>query len=280
MALIDMMNIKKNNLKIIPCKFTLGEGLLVNEDMSCWVDINKKKLAIYQNDHLKLIKLKFIPSIVIKQDRNKVTLCSDSGIYQYEIKENLFQKITNSVPWNIEKYRTNDGGYCRGKFIIGTMHKINPERHKGSLYYLNNENNFCNLNTNIHIPNTFIELDLGTILISDSLKGEIWKYSFDKKMNITKKKLWHKFESDVAPDGGCMIKDKIYIALWDASKIIIFSKEGKIIDELHLPVKRPTNCKHDIKYNRLWVTSASDGMSKLELKQYPDSGNTLIFDLN
>ena len=274
-----MMNVKKDNLKIIPCKFSLGEGLLVNNDMSCWIDIEKKKLAIYQNDQLKLVKLKFIPSIILKQDRNKITLCADSGIYQYEIKKNLFQNITSYVPWDIKKYRTNDGGFCREKFIIGTMHKTNPEKYKGTLYYLNN-NVFHNLNIDIHIPNTFIELDLGEILISDSFTGEIWKYSFDKEMNLIKKNLWHKFELDIAPDGGCIIKDKIYIALWGASKIIIFSKQGKIIDELLLPVKRPTNCKYDNKSNRLWVTSASVGMSKLELKQYPDSGNTLIFDLN
>lgn len=272
------MIISKSNMEIIPCKFSLGEGLNTSDNRSCWVDINDKKLAIYEDEKLTLIKLEFIPSLVIKQHKNEITLCADSGIYKYKLKENLFCNTISIVPWNISQFRTNDGGFCRNYFIFGTMHRINPKKNKGSIYYLK-DNNFHYLDINLHIPNTFIELDPGKILISDSLKGEIWQYSFDSEMKLTEKKLWYQLQAGYAPDGGCVIGDKIYIAIWDASKVMVFSTKGKIIEEILLPVKRPTNCKYNKKFNKLWITSAREGMTEFELKKYPHSGDTFIYHL-
>jgi len=46
-----------------------------------------------------------------------------------------------------------------------------------------------------------------------------------------------------------------------------------------MPVVRPTNCKFDSDNSMLWVTSASEGLTKKELEKYPQSGNTMVYKL-
>jgi sugar lactone lactonase YvrE len=104
-------------------------------------------------------------------------------------------------------------------------------------------------------------------------------YRLDDAGNIVEKTLWAKLDSGIAPDGGCLVGDFVFVALWDGASIAVFDKSGKLLEKLSLPVIRPTSCKYDVVRSQLWVTSASEGLSKEQLNHYPLSGNTFVYDL-
>ena len=85
--------------------------------------------------------------------------------------------------------------------------------------------------------------------------------------------------SKFSPDGGCRIKDLIFISFWGDSSIWVFNEQAEILDKLNLPFKNPSNCKYDPKGKKLWVTSAREGLSKMDLSMYPQSGDTKVFKL-
>ena len=71
----------------------------------------------------------------------------------------------------------------------------------------------------------------------------------------------------------------VFIALWDDSAIAVFNENGILLKKLTLPFLRPTNCKFNAISSQLWVTSAFEGLSKEQKKLFPESGNTLVYDL-
>ncbi len=131
----------------------------------------------------------------------------------------------------------------------------------------------------IYIANSFIRIADDTVLVSDSLKKEIWSYSIDHVTGEFSKELWAKIDSPAVPDGGCIINGLIFIALWDDASIGIFSSEGDLLKKLDVPAKRPTNCKYDPISSKLWVTSAREDLSINQIKTYPSSGDTFIYNL-
>ena len=66
------------------------------------------------------------------------------------------------------------------------MHRNDPVKNLGFVYLVKNES-FCLLDDSLHIPNSFIEIEPSKILISDSLKGQIWLYQLDELETLLKK---------------------------------------------------------------------------------------------
>ena len=81
-------------------------------------------------------------------------------------------------------------------FLLSFMHRSQPESNKGLIYYCdpNTKTNYV-IDDEIHIPNSFICLDKESVLISDSLTGDIFLFKFNKKTNTFKKLLWSRMEN-------------------------------------------------------------------------------------
>lgn len=104
-------------------------------------------------------------------------------------------------------------------------------------------------------------------------------YQLDDTGHFVEKTFWAQLDKVIAPDGGCLVGDFVFVALWDGASIAVFEKSGKLLKKLSLPVIRPTNCKYDVVRSQPWVTSASEDLSKKQLSCYPLSGNTFVYDL-
>ncbi|MEL0243844.1 MAG: SMP-30/gluconolactonase/LRE family protein, partial [Gammaproteobacteria bacterium] len=84
----------------------------------------------------------------------------------------------------------------------------------------------------------------------------------------------------LTPDGGCISSEgRIFIAIWDGFKIIELDIAGNIVDEFKIPIPRPTSCVLDSKEDRLFVTSAYEGLSGDKRKNYPLSGSIIEVDV-
>ena len=259
------------------CK--LGEGLLVKGSKAAWVDINRNQLLVCEGDAVRNYFTLNKPSIIYDIQNNEVSIGTDRGLAKFNTqskKEVLLSDVSNSH--SVKEFRSNDGGFCGNHQLLGFMHRNDPVKNLGFVYLVKDES-FCLLDDSVHIPNSFIEIEPSKILISDSLKGQIWLYQLDDIGNLVEKTLWAQLNKGIAPDGGCLVGDFIFVALWDDASIAVFDKSGKLIKKLPLPIIRPTNCKYDAVRSQMWVTSASEGLSKKQLSSYPFSGNTFVYDL-
>ena len=245
---------KKINVK----KTFLGEGLCTNhiDGVFGWVDIDQKRI-FFSDLYLKNIyefEYPYPPSNIFFVDKKKAIVLDDMGIAEFHWKNNEIHRIfrfkKNFLPTG---FRTNDGVMLSENcFLFGTMHQISPKEFPGNVWLLQN-NELINIQTN-HIPNSFIIID-DIILISDSFKKKIYKYSINERKI---KDLWFDYSKYPGhPDGGFFSKSFFcYIAIWGESKILKFDKDGNIISELLLPIKFPTNCKE--LNNKIIITSAQD----------------------
>ena len=271
-----MFHLEKQRVCTTQC--SLGEGLFVKNSNACWVDINNNR--VFASDACSVVEypLKNKPSVIFDFGEDYIHLGTDVGLVSLCISRLLENRDASILPeHSFVDYRSNDGGYCDRHQLLGFMHRENPKDHPGFVYRVSGDS-FELLDDSIHIPNTFVALDSSRILISDSLKGDIWLYELDSG-GIKSKNIWAQLPDGAAPDGGCMVGDYVLIVLWDGAAIVVFTKDGELIQRLPMPVPRPTNCKFDSESSNLWVTSATEGLSPRQLAKYPNSGDTFVFDL-
>lgn len=254
----------------LPVKNSLGEGLFIFNNMIAWVDIDRFELNLYQqNNHLKR-KLPIQATTVLDIDNDSLTLSSLNNdcfeIGRFNIFTNEYETMISHkyLVDNSYLFRTNDAVMLdRERFLIGTMVKNKTIDQPGDLIYLDSSSAIL-IDKNF-IPNSFILLDSGEILISDSFEKIVWKYRFlDFSEGRFEKEIFHKFDEYV-PDGGCLIDQKIYITIYNKSLICVFDLCGNIINELLIPLTHPTNCKYDKNNKSLWITSAMPSSNPNEM---------------
>jgi len=265
------ISLKRKNLFNVRNK--LGEGLFVSKEIKAWVDIGNNRLFYITHKDLIKHETSFKTSVIFGLEKNYLLLGTDLGIIKFDTL-NHDTEIKNSFEniHNVDAFRSNDGIKIDDYFFLGFMHRKNPTKEKGFLYRIF-KNEISLIDDSIYIPNTFIPLSRNELLISDSFKSEIWLYKFNKNWSLSEKVLWKSLDQSMSPDGGCIVKDKIFIAMWDDSSIHIFDKKGNFIKRLELDILKPTNCKFDKNTNSLWITSAREDMTEEQLSIYPNSGS-------
>lgn len=264
------ISLKKKNLYDV--KNELGEGLYISNLIKSWVDIDRNIVYQILEEEIKEIKTEFKPSIVFGLKQDSIILGTDIGIIVLNLSNSKFDCMSSFVNLHdLEIYRSNDGIKIDNSYFIGFMHRKDPSNNKGFLYKISN-NEITLIDDEIHIPNTFIQISERELLISDSAKNQIWLYKFDLNWKFKEKLIWKDYEGKTTPDGGCIIQDKILIAMWGDASIQVLDKEGNLITRLELDMLNPTNCKFDVEANSLWVTSAREGLTEQQLTKYPNSG--------
>lgn len=275
----DTFNINLKFKNKINCDCFLGEGLLLNDDEAVWVDIDKDMLFIHKNDILFKKKLNYKPSVILNISKTSILIGCDVGVVKFDRElnqQNIISPIINQH--KVNSYRSNDGCLFNNYFLISFMHRDDPDMNPGYLYSVKGKN-WNLLDNTLHIPNTFLKIGDNNILISDSQNRSIWIYNLDEKGNLLNKRLWAQLDENLIPDGGCLIDNLVFISNWDGACLSIFEINGKLLGNLDVPTLRPTNCKYNSKTNELWVTSALRGLSKDQIKSFPYSGSTLVFEV-
>jgi gluconolactonase len=86
-----------------------------------------------------------------------------------------------------------------------------------------------------------IELSPNEKTLYVNASGKVWAYDLSPKGNISNKRVLIEF-SDFGMDGmRCDIKGNLYIARFGKGMVVVVSPQGKIIREIPLSGKRPTN---------------------------------------
>ena len=268
---------KNNKLKIFDqVNNTLGEGLFVSKNGVLWLDIKEAKLfCLFNKEPLIVYQLPEQASAIWKVINDTLFLASESGICTFNLNSRDWSVHSTYPVNNIKKdMRANDG--CRiddNTFLFGTMEK-KPTGLNGSLY-IAKSNKIIRIYDGIGIPNSFIQISANNFLISDSFEKKVYLFTLnDTYRKVIDKQIWLDLSAkNYTPDGGCKDREgNIYLALWDGNCINKYDKDGGFIFSIKVPVLRPTNCKLSIDEDSLYVTSAKEDLTILELEENPHSG--------
>jgi sugar lactone lactonase YvrE len=265
-------------------KCSLGEGPLWHNERNSlfWVDINnkrvfEKKLSSSAEGYDNFWPFEFMVSALAKHatSSNKLWLVTESGLILLDILTgNHSMVITFPIT---DEFRTNDASVAPdGKLWFGTMQK-KPTATLGAVYSIDANGKLIKQLSQIGIPNTIQWLGNDKLYISDSLKQKMYLYNVQTKQ---KEIVIDLTNGNATPDGGAFnSSDELWNAQWDGSRIACYDQKGQLLQELAIPVPRPTSCCFGgEQMDKLFITSASEGLSKSQTEKFPLSGQLFIVE--
>jgi sugar lactone lactonase YvrE len=310
MTLFDMnagdlqMGASELQAKSVECiweaKATLGEGVLYDyrQQWLIWLDIHGNKifsLNVISGQKKTWEGQDSISAIGLNLEKDYLAVNRD-GFHHLQLDWNAekvkLQPISNpelDKPGN----RFNDGKIDPfGGFWAGTLDNNELDDRAGSWWRLAPDKNVTVLDEGFHVTNgpafsvaqnSPNEGDV-EVYYTDSARRIVYKALFDPDRGITNKAEFLKFTSLLGyPDGmTCDHEGRLWIAFWDGGAVRCFSRTGELIQEIALPVPRPTSIVFI--NNTAYVTSARIGLDEIELRSAPLSGGlfkiTLGTDFN
>ncbi len=275
------MQIKTSYPEVVwKAKTLLGEGILwvPSQKSIFFVDIKKKKILIFnlktnKKNTIQLEKeIGFISHI--KKNIFILGLKSELRILNLKTKKTLNSfKIEKDKPFN----RLNDGKTDpAGRLWFGSMDNSERNIENGSLYCLDKKLQLKKIDGKYIVTNGPAFINENNFYHTDSKKKKIYKIKVNKKLELTKKKTFLKFNKEIgSPDGMTLdIKKNLWVCHYGGACITVFSSRGKKIHKIDLPAKNITNCTFGGTNNsELFVTSAIKGLKKLDIKKYNLSGS-------
>ncbi|MEL6360689.1 MAG: SMP-30/gluconolactonase/LRE family protein [Pseudomonadota bacterium] len=278
--------VKSDPSLIADVKAVLGEGPLWDPDLErlLFLDIKGEKifrtnLADSETEEIECpgmvssLGLTETPGAYVCTNKNGfATLSLDGGIADLS----PIIDPEEHLPGN----RFNDGKIDPyGYYIAGTMENAETFKTPGSWWQLKPDSGVLRLATDFLICNgPTYSVDGKMIFLTDSARQTVFRARLAEG-GIEELAPYLQFEEkDGYPDGmevdreGCL-----WIAFWDGNCVRRFDADGKLLEEVVLPVPRPTSLT--IVDDAMFVTSASIGLSDEEGQKYPGSGGLYRIDL-
>ena len=261
----------------IKCK--LGEGTLWVKDQNSifFVDIKKKRIFSLniKTKKKKIFKVNKEIGFIAHFKKQIFILGLQGEIRIQNLKTKKILKSINIEP-KIKLNRINDGKTDpKGNLWFGTMDNLERKIEKGSLYKLDKNLNLKKIDKNYRITNGPAFINQFNFYHTDSGKKIIYKIKINKKNEIIKKNIFKKFTfNEGSPDGMTLDKNNnLWVAHYHGACVSVFDSKAKLIHRVQLPAKNITNCAFGGQNNNeLFITSATKGMNKAELRKFRYSG--------
>jgi len=268
-------------------KCILGEGVTwVKEHNSLYyVDIKRKKIfkLNYKNKNKKIYKIEKEIGFLAHVSKNTFVLGLQGEIRIVDLKKKN-KKISIKIEKKFKNNRINDGKTDhQGRLWFGTMDNLERNIHNGSLYCLDSNLKLNQVDKNYMITNGPAFINKKCFYHTDSKKKIVYKIYIDKNLKVISKKIFIKFrKNEGSPDGMTLDNyQNLWICHYNGSCISVYNKKGNKLHSINMPTKNITNCTFGgHKNSELFVTTATKGMSKKELKLYPLSGNLFKIKTN
>jgi sugar lactone lactonase YvrE len=153
----------------------LGEGLFISGTLLAWLDIAADRLYISEGPRVQAIDLPVKATVILDCVDDVLVVASAEGLGSVSVSTGVYELHDGTVAaLCASSFRTNDG--CQlssGSYLVGTMHASLPAEAPGTVLLLNG-GAVQRVIENIFIPNLFVELPEGGVLIADSLQGTIY----------------------------------------------------------------------------------------------------------
>lgn len=176
--------------------------------------------------------------------------------------------------------RFNDGSVDpAGRFWVGTM---TMDTSDNQLYRLDPDLSCHVMESNIMISNGIgWSPNQRTMYLTDSPRRLIYAYNYDVQTGAIENRLTfvHTPDEPGVPDGLCVDQEGcVWSAQWDGWKIIRYDPDGKPMQNIKLPVQRPTSCTFGGEnLDIIYITSANIDLSEAARKEQPMAGDLFMF---
>lgn len=170
-----------------------------------------------------------------------------------------------------------------GAVWAGSLNEDDHSRSDGALVRLAPDGSLSTHDTGYRVANgPAISPDGATLLHTDTLRRTVYAFDLDAGAGrLTNKRVWKVLADDEGyPDGMCFDSEScVWVAHWGASCISRFSRDGRLMRRIALPVPQPTTvCFAGAGLDRLFVASARLGLSEAALAAHPHSGSLFEVD--
>lgn len=172
--------------------------------------------------------------------------------------------------------RFNDGKVDRaGRFWAGTMDR-KESKDTGSLYRLDPDLTCTRVDSGYSVTNgPAFSVDGRTMYHTDSGRQTIFAFDLDDAGGASNRRVLTRFGSgDGYPDGMTVdAEDCLWVAFWDGWCVRRLSARGERLQEIAVPVQRPTSCAFGGKdLGQLFITSARRDLTAAEMERQPQAG--------
>ena len=263
----------------------LGEGPVwsTKERALYWVDIKRPAILCWgPNGKHRFPMPEEIGCMAIRQ-RGGLVAAFRSGFVFIDQKSWTARPIHNPEP-HLPDNRFNDGKCDRaGRFWAGSMDDriMVPS---GSIWRLDVDLTVEHIDEGFIVSNGFGWNPDNTVMyVTDSENRVIYAYAFDLAQGqLGKRRIFARIPEDQGyPDGLTVdILGGVWSAHWDGWRVTRYHPDGRVDKVVKMPVPRPTSCTFGgPNLDRLYVTSASIGLSGEVLTQAPLSGGLFEIDV-
>jgi D-xylonolactonase len=266
---------------IADVRAVLGEGpaWVAREQALYWVDIPERRLFRWSEaDGLCTIEADTHICSLAPRARGGFIGAGYDGFL--EIGPDLRATLLGDPEPKLGSNRFNDGKVDRGgRFWAGTMDRFECEA-SGSLYRLDRDLKWTRIDSGYRVTNgPAFSLDGRTMYHSDSALQRVYAFDLAGDGSATNRRVFAQFgDGEGYPDGMTVdAEDCLWIAFWDGWCLRRLSPSGERLLDLPVPVQRPTSCAFGGPgLDRLFITSASRGLTRAELEEQPNAGGLFM----
>lgn len=265
----------------------LGEGCNYDAatDTAWWFDIIERTLfhADLASGAVTAQPLPVMASVLAFIDDRRQLLAAEDGLYLRDVADG---RLTLHTPLEADNHstRSNDGRvHSSGALWIGTMGR-EAEKGAGAIYRFH-RGELLQLYAGVSIPNAIcFAPDGATAYFTDSREGILYRVAVDPANAMpvgTPATLYDLRGEAGAPDGAVVdAEGLIWNARWGGSCIDVYTPEGERVRSIRVPAKQPS-CPVFVgrHFDRLLVTTASEGMDEEARAADPKAGMTFILDI-
>ncbi|ADU31705.1 SMP-30/gluconolactonase/LRE family protein [Evansella cellulosilytica] len=272
---------------IIPAGATLGEGPCWDEKKQVlyWIDILEKKIHRFKpvTNETQTIKLSQYIGCLGLVERGGYLVGLQDGIYYLdEISEEIVS--INHPESEKKENRFNDGKVDPGgRFWAGTMHLDGLEG-EGALYRLDIDKNISRMIEDVSISNGLAwDTNKQLMYYIDTPTKKVAAFDYDAATGEINNKRYVITipEGEGFPDGMTIdAEGMLWIAHWGGSRVSRWNPDnGEKLSEIFFPVSQVTCCCFGgEKLDKLYVTTASVGLSEAEQKEQPNAGGVFVVE--
>jgi sugar lactone lactonase YvrE len=261
----------------------LGEGALWHprRGQLFWFDILGKRMLTQTPDGPQDWTFAEMVSAAGWLDHDNLLIASETALFRFDLTTGQRHNVA-ALEANNPATRSNDGRADRqGGFWIGTMGKA-AEDEAGAIYRYYKGEMRC-LFGSVTIPNGICFAPDGrTAYFTDTATQIINRVALDVEgwPATAPEPLIDLRPTDQNPDGAVVdVAGNIWVALWGAAQIAVFDPQGQLVRTVPLAAPHAT-CPAfgGAGLDRLFCTSATQGMDSAARAGFPDAGKVFVFD--
>lgn len=244
------------------------EGPAFASDGSLWaVELNGESLIQYKDGKLQRFHVGGMPNGIAIDAEDNIWFC-DAGERSIR-KFNAFTQQTETMASHVDGEvlnKPNDLAFDNKENIVFTCPGESRHEPTGYACVLMKNGTVKKITTQKYFPNGLAFTKDGKgLVIAETYKHRLWKGDWNATAGEwTNGKVWCEVGGPDGPGGpdGLAFDSagNLYVAVYGTGKIKMVNLDGKVMEEISLPGKNPTNCAFDpAKEQSLVVTEAENG---------------------